>query len=388
VSVKPFGLYIHWPFCESKCPYCDFNSHVREKVDHARWSRALLSELEYLAQKTPNRHLTSIFFGGGTPSLMDPQTVAALITQAKHLWSHDDDLEVTLEANPSSSEFSKFQAFKQAGINRLSLGIQSLDDDVLKFLGRRHSAEMALGALQMAQKTFDRYSFDLIYGRPHQTWESWRGELERALSFGACHMSLYQLTIEKGTAFYTQHQRGDWTLPTDEILIDLYERTCDLMATQGFETYETSNYAKPGQESRHNLIYWRYQEFGGIGPGAHGRLHTPDGILETKCYKAPETWLDSVEKNGHGYEVMTPLAPKDQVQEFFLMGLRLSEGASWTLLQQTLGYAKEDLFDLKALTFLETQGYIELSQDSLKVSKDYKVHQNSVISKVIECLQI
>lgn len=293
------SLYIHWPFCKSKCPYCDFNSHVRERIDEAAWQRALLAELGYWGERTQGRKLASLFFGGGTPSLMPPALTAALIETAQKYWTCDNP-EITLEANPTSVEAQKLKDFHAAGVTRLSLGIQALNDADLKALGRQHSATEALAALDLAASIFPRFSFDLIYARPEQTVKAWEAELRRALGFGATHMSLYQLTIEPGTQFATLHQRGDLVTPDEETGAALYELTQSLMGKAGLPAYEISNHAKPGHECRHNLTYWRYCDYVGIGPGAHGRV-TLDGVKQaTRTHRAPEEWLERVTKHGHG----------------------------------------------------------------------------------------
>ncbi len=287
-SPKNFGLYIHWPFCESKCPYCDFNSHVRKTIDEDIWEKALLTELDYVGHQTKDRLLTSVFFGGGTPSLMPAKTVQKLIEALSMYWSLDPNLEITLEGNPNSIEVQKYKDFKAAGINRVSVGIQSLHQESLTFLGRLHTAEEAKRALDITTTLFDRSSFDLIYALPHQTLKQWEEELTSALEFAQGHLSLYQLIIEPGTAFYTQHQRGDFQLPSEDLSADMYDFTRNIVAQQGYEDYEVSNYAKPGQECRHNLLYWEYDDYGCIGPGAHGRMtldHKKMAIKIINCLK-------------------------------------------------------------------------------------------------------
>ena len=298
------ALYIHWPFCLAKCPYCDFNSHVREQIPQARFATALRQELAWEAARlnrgaTPRR-LTSIFFGGGTPSLMAPESVAGLIADATRLFTAAPDIEITLEANPTSVELAKLDLFRQAGVNRLSLGVQALDDAALGALGRKHSAAQALAALEHARATFPRLSFDLIYARPGQTMAAWQAELARALALAADHLSLYQLTIEPGTAYEALHRSGQIVLPTDEDSTALYDATGEAAAKFGLHAYEISNYAKPGAESRHNLAYWRYQDYAGIGPGAHGRVTIGENLIATRRHRAPEPWADRVEQNGHG----------------------------------------------------------------------------------------
>ena len=316
------ALYIHWPFCVSKCPYCDFNSHVRETIDQDAWRSALLADLAHEAKLSQGATLTSIFFGGGTPSLMPPATVAALIDAAAAHWDLAPDIEITLEANPSSVEAARFADLGKAGVNRVSLGLQSLDDKALKFLGRAHDVAEGLAALDTAQKVFARTSFDLIYALPGQSDTDWTKELTRALGFGTNHLSLYQLTIEPGTQFASLARRGQLGEASPDDGARLYELTQKLCEDAGLPAYEISNHARPGEESRHNLTYWRYQDYAGIGPGAHGR-RTGQATIR---HKKPENWLSAVERNGHGLQSEEALAPADQHAERLMMGLRLSEG--------------------------------------------------------------
>lgn len=322
-----FALYFHWPFCETKCPYCDFNSHVRASIDEERWLAAYIRALDYWAKKTTGRTLTSIFFGGGTPSLMQPETVAAILNHVKKCWSHDE-VEITLEANPSSIEAGRFAAFRQAGINRVSIGVQSLRDDVLQFLERPHNAAEARKAIEIAAKYFDRYSFDLIYGRPQQTIEEWSKELREALPLTNGHLSAYQLTIEQGTRFATQAQRGDFIMPDEDTQARFFETTIDLCAAHGLAQYEISNFASIGQESQHNLNYWRMGDYIGIGAGAHGRV-TLDGVrYATIDHRAPESWLEKVETSGYGGHPFVALKDSENYEEAMMMGLRLAEGVN------------------------------------------------------------
>jgi len=324
----PIGLYVHWPFCKSKCPYCDFNSHVRQGVDHAAWRDALLRELEHAARQAGPRRLHSIFFGGGTPSLMEPETAAAVIEAAKTHWPGEADLEITLEANPTSVEAGKFAAFAAAGVNRVSLGVQSLRPGALGFLGRQHDAAQALAAVELAAKHFPRFSFDLIYARPGQTVADWRAELAEALPYTNGHMSLYQLTIEPGTAFHTDHRLGRFEMPDEDLATAFFEETQALLEAHGMPAYEVSNHARPGEESRHNLVYWRYRDYAGIGPGAHGRLTMGGRKHAQRRYRLPEKWLETVGGQGHATEEETPLDDQIQRDERVMMGLRLSEGVS------------------------------------------------------------
>ncbi len=333
--MSPLGLYVHWPFCVSKCPYCDFNSHVRDGVDSTahqnRWRDAYLREMAFEAARTqgdgaPSRPLVSIFFGGGTPSLMAPDTVAAIIAEAKKLWGLADDCEITLEANPSSVEAARFAGFRDAGVNRVSLGIQALDDATLKFLGRAHDRTQALAALATAQRTFARVSCDLIYARPGQTVTAWRGELDTAIDFGTSHLSVYQLTIEKGTPFYAAHRRGEFTLPDEATAAALFEETQARLSDAGLAPYEISNHARPGMESRHNLLYWRAEDYAGVGPGAHGRITQGGETLATMRKHKPEDWLRAVEQDGSGSQEEAVVERADRVTEMLMMGLRLTEG--------------------------------------------------------------
>ena len=322
-----FGLYIHWPFCQAKCPYCDFNSHVSAHVDQAAWAWAYLSEIDRLGAQTGPRVLNTIFFGGGTPSLMKPELVAAIIDRARAHWPAANDLEVTLEANPTSVEAGRFRAFASAGVNRISMGIQALDDQDLKRLGRLHSVAEARAAFEIARNSFDRVSFDLIYARQYQTLAAWQNELRDALSMAVDHLSLYQLTIEPGTAFGARAAKGGLRgLPDDEIAADMYLATQEICDQHGLPAYEVSNHARPGAQSRHNLIYWRYGDYAGIGPGAHGRLTLDGQRWATQTLLLPDAWLKQVEARGHGETPREAIPPEEQALEHIMMGLRLAEG--------------------------------------------------------------
>ena len=359
----PLALYVHWPFCVSKCPYCDFNSHVRDVVDQQAWRDSLLADLAYEAEALPGRTLGSIFFGGGTPSLMPPATVAAIIAAAQTIWTPAPDIEITLEANPSSVEAARFADLAAAGVNRVSLGLQSLDNAALKFLDRAHDVTEGLGALDTAQRHFDRVSFDLIYALPDQSLAAWQAELARALAFGTEHLSLYQLTIEPGTRFATEAARGRPTIPDGDSAADLFEATRAMTAAAGLPAYETSNHARPGAESRHNLTYWRYGDYAGVGPGAHGRR---DG-LATQRRRKPENWLAAVARNGHGIEVEDPLAPHDRASEALVMGLRLREGIDLPRIAALAGGTAP--IDWPAVARLEAQGLIAHEGDRLRVTE-------------------
>ncbi|KMO32176.1 radical SAM family heme chaperone HemW [Methylobacterium aquaticum] len=322
-----FGVYLHWPFCAAKCPYCDFNSHVRHtRLDQARWRAAFAREIAHAASLAPGRTVTSIFLGGGTPSLMEPETVGALLDAVAGAWSVSPGIEVTLEANPTSVEAGRFRGYRAAGVNRVSLGVQALDDASLKTLGRLHSTEEAMRAVETAAAHFDRYSFDLIYARPHQTPAAWAAELRGAIARAAEHLSLYQLTIEEGTPFFGLAAAGKLTVPDDDSARILYDVTQEVCEAAGLPAYEISNHARPGAESRHNLLYWRYGEYAGIGPGAHGRLVLPGGRTGTSTERNPEAWLARAEGEGHGIVETESLSAGDQADEFLMMGLRLREG--------------------------------------------------------------
>lgn len=346
------ALYIHWPFCLAKCPYCDFNSHVRDGVDMAAWQAGLLADLRHEAEVAGGEELHSIFFGGGTPSLMPPAMVETLLVEAEKLWGFAPEIEITLEANPSSVEAANFAALAKAGVNRVSLGLQSLDDDALRFLGRLHNAAEGLKALETAQGVFARVSFDLIYALPDQTEEHWHKQLSRALGFGTGHLSLYQLTIEPGTRFATDVRRGGFTPLGDDRAADLFALTRELTAAAGLPAYEISNHARPGEESRHNLTYWRYDDYCGIGPGAHGRR----GGLATLRHKKPENWLDAVSRNGHGLKEERALGVAEQASEGLLMGLRLAEGVDLSALGQRLALAPASLMDADKLAYYARLG--------------------------------
>jgi oxygen-independent coproporphyrinogen-3 oxidase len=354
-----FGLYLHWPFCAAKCPYCDFNSHVARTIDTARWRRAYLSEIDRAAAETPGRRLATVFLGGGTPSLMEPDLVAAILARIRARWPVADDLEVTLEANPTSAEAGRFRAYAAAGVNRLSMGLQALDDASLRALGRRHGAAEARAAFEAARAIFPRVSFDLIYARQHQTPADWRRELAEALALAADHLSLYQLTIEEGTAFADRAARGRLPgLPDEDAAVAMYEITQELCDAAGLPAYEVSNHARPGAESRHNLIYWRSGDWAGIGPGAHGRL-TLGGIrFATEAHRDPAAWLAAVETRGSGESARNALSPADRAAEHLMMGLRLAEGID-PARHAALGSAPLDparLAELEGLGLIRTGG--------------------------------
>lgn len=383
MSAPGFGLYIHWPFCKAKCPYCDFNSHVRERVDHARWRAALLRELEHYASDTAGRIVTSIFFGGGTPSLMEPETVAALIARAGALFDFAPDIEITLEANPTSVEIGKFGAFRDAGINRVSLGVQSLVAGDLKFLGRQHDAAQALDAVRLAAEIFDRFSFDLIYARPTQTLAQWQAELDRALEFAAGHISLYQLTIEPGTQFEQAVARGDFRVLDEESAAELYEATVARLAQAGLADYEISNFARPGQESRHNLTYWRYGDYIGIGPGAHGRLTLGAEKFATRQHRAPEAWLDLVERDGHATRQRDLVPRAERLSELLMMGLRLKEGVQLARIEDEAAKPLAQALDQPHLQRLIEGGFLTLTDDRLAATQQGRQRLDAVLAALL-----
>jgi oxygen-independent coproporphyrinogen-3 oxidase len=366
----PLALYVHWPFCVSKCPYCDFNSHVRESVDQAAWRDALLKDLAWEAEAFPGRRITSIFFGGGTPSLMEPATVAALIEAADRHWGLHPGAEITLEANPSSVEAARFADLAAAGVNRVSLGLQSLDDEALRFLGRAHGSAEGLSALETAQACFGRVSFDLIYALPGQSEEAWAAELGRALGFGTGHLSLYQLTIEPGTRFAAMAARGELAARDPDEAASLYELTQAMSGEAGLPAYEISNHARPGEESRHNLAYWRYRPYLGIGPGAHGRR----AGLATRRHRKPENWLAALERNGHGLVEEIPLSREEQATEALLMGLRLGEGAELEAIGPAL--------DRAAVERLERQGLLAREGGRLIVRPQGRLVLDAILAEV------
>ncbi|MBU6267139.1 MAG: coproporphyrinogen III oxidase [Sphingomonadales bacterium] len=358
------ALYIHWPFCLRKCPYCDFNSHVRDGVNHALWQDALLADMRHEAERAGGEPLDSVFFGGGTPSLMPPALVAALLGEAERLWGFAPGAEITLEANPSSVEAAKFAALASAGINRVSLGLQALDDETLHFLGRLHSVNESLAALDIAQAHFARVNIDLIYARPGQSPAQWQAELARAIGFGTGHMSLYQLTIEPGTRFATLLREGTLKPLDEDTAADLFALTRQQTGVAGLPAYEISNHARPGEESRHNLTYWRYQDYVGIGPGAHGRL----GGAATVRHRKPENWLDAVASAAHGIAESRALGRAEQAGEALLMGLRLAEGVDLGGVSRRFGFGIDALIDANKAAFYAQQGLLSRDGDRLTVT--------------------
>ncbi len=353
---RDFGVYIHWPFCLSKCPYCDFNSHVRrEPIDEQRFLRAFQKEIVTTAERTRSRTVSTIFFGGGTPSLMQPSTIAGVLNSIAREWRVAPDAEITLEANPTSVEAERFRGYRAAGVNRVSLGVQALDDRALAELGRMHSAREALEAVAVARAVFERYSFDLIYARPGQTPKEWAGELARALEHAGEHLSLYQLTIEPDTPYFALHEAGKLKTPNEDIGRALYDTTQEVCAAHGLPAYEISNHARPGGECRHNLVYWRGHEYAGIGPGAHGRLDIEEGRHATATEKRPEAWLTRVETEGHGVVTDDVLTREEMCDEYLLMGLRLAEGIDVARFEALSGRA----LDPARVAALREHGLIE-----------------------------
>ena len=373
------ALYIHWPFCLKKCPYCDFNSHVRDGVDVDLWRGALLADLRHEAEIAGGERLESVFFGGGTPSLMPPELVATLLGESERLWGFAPEIEITLEANPSSVEAARFAALAAAGVNRVSLGLQALDDEALHFLGRLHNVAESLAALDVAQAHFARVSFDLIYARPGHRPEAWQAELARALGFGTGHLSLYQLTIEPGTRFATMVREGRFTPLDDDEAADLFTLTRQMTAAAGLPAYEISNHARPGQESRHNLAYWRYRDYAGIGPGAHGRRNGHATIRHRK----PENWLAAVERDGHGIAEQRALGTREQASEALLMGLRLTQGLDLAELSSRLSLPVADLCDTARLEFLARQGLCWRQGDRIGVTEAGMGVLDAVLGEIV-----
>lgn len=386
---QDLSIYIHYPFCKSKCPYCDFNSHVKSGIDHEEFLRGYLREIEFFASKLQNRRIKTIFFGGGTPSLMPISLVEGILEKLNQVWRIDDSCEITLEANPTSFEASKFKEFRKAGINRLSIGIQALNDNDLKFLGREHSAKEAIETIETASKIFDNFSFDLIYARPEQTLENWKKELERAISFGTKHLSLYQLTIEKGTRFFSQYQRGEFVMPDEELSAQFYEMTNKITKENGFELYEISNYSKKEFECEHNLVYWQGADYLGIGAGAHSRLYFDDeqnrrAIMMTH---EPMAWLKKTKEKGAGIQTNLEISAQELLEELTLMGLRLKSGISNEVFFNHFGKNLEEIFDFKKLKNLSDQGLIEFDPDFIRITDDSRLLTNAIIEKITTYLR-
>jgi len=386
-ALPQLGLYVHWPFCVAKCPYCDFNSHVRAAIDQPDWRaaylRALEAEAARLASHGAKRKLASIFFGGGTPSLMEPSTTAAIIETAERLFGFEDAIEVTLEANPNSVEAARFAGFRDAGVNRVSLGVQAFDDASLKFLGRAHNAAEARAAIETALNNFPRMSFDLIYARPGQSLDDWERELDAALAYGTSHLSLYQLTIEKGTPFYAAHVRGAFVLPDEETAAALFEMTQARLAAAGLAAYEISNHARPGEESRHNLIYWRSDDYLGVGPGAHGRLTLGGQSFATLRKHKPEDWLAQLGKDGFGVMEETPVSASERLSEMLMMGLRLTEPIPRARFLRIAGQQPEQALDQRRLQRLIDGGFLTLDAAGLSSSAEGRQRLNAVLGELL-----
>ena len=374
-TAEPLALYVHWPFCVSKCPYCDFNSHVRDSVDQKLWRKALLADLAYEAALLPGRRLTSIFFGGGTPSLMDPATVAAVIGAAREHWAASDDIEITLEANPSSVEAARFADLAAAGVNRVSLGLQAFDDASLMFLGRAHSGAEGLAALEVAQRHFRRVNFDLIYALPAQSEEHWSAALDRALGLGTGHLSLYQLTIEPGTRFAALHAAGKLDALDLDRAAALFELTAERTEAAGLPAYEISNHARPGEESRHNLTYWRYGNYAGVGPGAHGRR----GGMRTVRHKKPENFLNAMTRNRHGMVEEEELSARESADEALVMGLRLAEGIDVAAIEKRFG---AQLISPRPTDRLVASGHLEWSGERLRTTPAGRLLLDHILGEI------
>ena len=378
MSGQPLALYVHWPFCVSKCPYCDFNSHVRDSIDQAAWRDALLADLAHEAALLPGRRLTSIFFGGGTPSLMDPATVEAVIGAATRHWSASDDLEITLEANPNSVEAARFADLASAGVNRLSLGLQNFDDEALRFLGRAHSGAEGLAALDIAQAQFQRVSFDLIYALPGDTEERWAATLQRALALGTTHLSLYQLTIEPGTRFASMVAKGEFEPLDADASAALFELTQSITDAAGLPAYEISNHAAPGAESRHNLTYWRYGDYAGVGPGAHGRRLGQ----RTVRHRKPENFLSAIARNGHGIVEEAALSPVEATDEALVMGLRLREGVDAQAIAERFGL--EAIVDWRQVDRLVASGHLTRDRTRIALPPEGRLLLDHILGQIAE----
>ncbi len=387
MSKRSLGVYVHWPFCRKKCPYCDFNSHVRDEIDQHVWLDSFRDELTSYKEKTGGRPVHSIYFGGGTPSLMAPFVVEGVIDIIQDIWRVDEACEITLEANPTSSEGEKFKAFKQAGVNRLSVGVQAFNDADLQFLGREHSVLEAQNVIDLARSIFPKYSFDLIYARPEQTIKAWEEELLRALEFSVGHISLYQLTIEQGTQFYNAYNRGDFEIPDDDLSTDLYEMTDDILKEHGFSHYEISNFAKEGHQSRHNLGYWRYEDYIGVGAGAHGRFKDYQGVkYATRAHKAPEIYLDLVRAQGSGVKVVEDISSRDQFIELLMMGLRLEAGIDLLYICQETGRELFDWINKPHFQMLIDEGYLFEIKDKIQLTRDGRLRLNMVLSYLLDAV--
>lgn len=382
------SIYIHWPYCKSLCPYCDFNSHIADSIDHSLWLQAYIKELDYFAHHIKGKYIQSIFFGGGTPSLMKPLIVEGIIKKLHMLGTLDDNTEITIEANPTSYEVDKFKQFKAAGINRISLGVQALNDKDLQALGRQHSATQALKAVESASNIYDRYSFDLIYCRPGQDVKSWEEELTKALGYARDHISLYQLTIEKGTPFYSQHKQGTLILPETDVAATMYELTNDILDGKDLKRYEISNYAKEGMECRHNLAYWHYDEYLGIGPGAHSRLHLYESSAAPKIsammmYHTPKKWIDTILDGRPAVQQQHILQEQEVIEEVLMMGLRLAEGLSIKFIESISGRQINDIINLSILQQYIDNGYMLYQDGNISLTSRGLIVHNYIVPRIL-----
>jgi putative oxygen-independent coproporphyrinogen III oxidase len=382
-KTNEISIYIHWPFCLSKCPYCDFNSHVSDLVDHDLWLECYKKEIEYFQEYINGRYIKSIFFGGGTPSLMKPKTVAGIINEISKISIIDQNTEITLEANPTSFEIEKFKNFNAAGINRVSIGVQSLIDEDLQILGRNHSSSQAINALKHAVNIFPRFSFDLIYARTGQTLTNWQDELRSAADLAAGHISLYQLTIEKGTPFYKLFQTGNLILPEQEKAADMYEWTTDYLKNLGYNRYEISNYAKALQECRHNLTYWNYDNYLGIGPGAHSRLYADNNVRAMMMWHQPQKWIDCIQNQGHAIQTSANLSVREMVEEIFIMGLRLKEGITNDRLKQLTGCDIKQVINQQIAATYQEEGLIQFMDNNLKLTDRGLMLHNYIVPRIL-----
>ncbi|HPF78052.1 MAG TPA: radical SAM family heme chaperone HemW [Alphaproteobacteria bacterium] len=378
-----FGVYVHWPFCKAKCPYCDFNSHVSNSIDHELWAQSYLKEIDYIADMTKGRQVTSVFFGGGTPSLMKPATVEKILNHINKVWRVSPKVEITLEANPTSIEAQKFSDFKAAGVNRVSVGVQSLRDQDLKFLGREHSAQEALEAIKIADCIFDRMSFDLIYARPEQKISDWKEELSEALQYTKGHLSLYQLTIEQGTPFYTMAARGEFRIPEQDQAGEFYEVTQEILDASDMPAYEISNHASKGQESLHNLTYWKYGDYAGIGPGAHGRLTLDQKKFATRTHRAPDIWLKKINEDGNGYHPFEEVASEERLTEMMMMGLRLNTGVELAQIERETQQDWRMALRQDKVQNLVDEGLLILTKTHIKPTSEGMQRLNGVLSYLL-----
>lgn len=390
MSKSNISLYIHYPFCKSKCPYCDFNSHVRNQIDHDSFAKAYEKEIEFFAEKIGKKRVKTIFFGGGTPSLMKISLLEKILAKISDFFIIDENCEITLEANPTSFENEKFRDFKKSGINRLSLGIQALNDEDLKFLGRNHSKSESIKTIENVKNIFDNFSFDLIYARPKQKISDWIDELNLALSFDMKHLSLYQLTIEKGTQFFGDFKKNKFQMPDDEISASIYEKTNEIMAQNGFVNYEISNYAKKNFESKHNLNYWLSQDYLGIGAGAHSRVYFKNDKIRKAIMMIhnPEKWLDNNLNSQNAIQKITEISERELIEEIILMGLRLKNGIDNSIFLQHLNKSINEIFDIEKLQNLENLGLINLTKNNLKISDKSRILTNSIIAKIVDLIKI